>query len=173
MLQPLLRRTWAVRGQTPTVTAWDRHDRLTCITALTFTPSTGEFGQFFQVRRRNAKASDFLTFLIELKTQIKSKLIVIWDKLSAHRSIERLFHDCGFGGIEFESLPAYSPELNPVEHVWCTTKWGRLANWVAKDIDDLNDRVTKELRKQARQQSILESHFDWARLKTDCSRRRQ
>lgn len=173
MLQPLLCRTWALRGQTPIVTAWDRHDRLTCITALTLNPSTGEIGQYFKVQRHNAKASDFLSFLIELKTQIKSKLIVIWDRLSAHRRVERLFQDCGFGGIRFESLPAYSPELNPVEHVWCTTKWGRLANWVASDIEDLNNRLDIELRQQARQQSILKSHFKLADLKTDCLRRRQ
>ena len=33
MLQPLLRRTWAPQGETPLSHAWDRHDRLSVISA--------------------------------------------------------------------------------------------------------------------------------------------
>ncbi len=88
----------------------DRRDRLTCIAALTIDPHTGKLGQYFRLQKQNAKAIDFLTFLVDLKKQVKSKLIVIWDRLSAHMSIEKLFKDCGFRGITFESLPAYSPD---------------------------------------------------------------
>lgn len=164
MLQPLLRRTWAKRGCTPTLTAWDRHDRLTCIAALTVNPKTGRIGQYFKIQRHNAKTDDFLMFLFELKKQLRRPIIVIWDRLSAHRRIGRTFRELEWKGVRFEYLPAYSPELNPVEHLWTTTKWGRLSNWAAKDITSLKDRLDSELKQQATEQSILRSHFKWAGL---------
>lgn len=35
MLQPVCRRTWAPRGQTPILRQWDRRDRLSTISVLT------------------------------------------------------------------------------------------------------------------------------------------
>ena len=35
MLQPVVRRTWAPRGQTPILRQWDRRDRLSTISAIT------------------------------------------------------------------------------------------------------------------------------------------
>jgi hypothetical protein len=34
MLQPLARRSWAPRGQTPVIRCWDRRDRLSVIAAI-------------------------------------------------------------------------------------------------------------------------------------------
>ena len=103
-------------------------------------------------------------FLFELKKQLRRPIIVIWDRLSAHRRIGRAFRELEWKGVRFEYLPAYSPELNPVEHLWTTTKWGRLSNWAAKDITSLKDRLDSELKQQATEQSILRSHFKWAGL---------
>jgi len=129
MLQPLLRRTWAKRGCTPTLTAWDRHDRLTCIAALTVNPKTGRIGQYFKIQRHNAKADDFLMFLFELKKQLRRPIIVIWDRLSAHRRIGRAFRELEWKGVRFEYLPAYSPELNPVVSVhWPILEFSDLAS---------------------------------------------
>jgi hypothetical protein len=47
--------------------------------------------------------------------------------------------------IVVERLPAYAPELNPDELVWSWTKYGRLANLAAEDIDVLWDAVVDEL----------------------------
>ncbi|WP_372718919.1 transposase [Novipirellula sp.] len=66
--------------------------------------------------------------------------------------------------ITFEYLPAYCPELNPVEHVWGTTKWGSLANWPAPNIEAVHHRVDENLQLQASQQETLRGHFQWAGL---------
>ncbi|MFN7019780.1 MAG: transposase [Phycisphaerales bacterium] len=39
MLRPLVRRSWAPRGQTPILRCWDRRDRLSVIGAITVPPS--------------------------------------------------------------------------------------------------------------------------------------
>ncbi len=41
MLQPVVRRTWAPRGETPVHRSWDRHDRLSVISAITVSPRNG------------------------------------------------------------------------------------------------------------------------------------
>ena len=47
MLQPLNRRTWAPRGETPVQYAWDRRDRLSVIGALTLSPVRQRIGFYF------------------------------------------------------------------------------------------------------------------------------
>ena len=38
-------------------------------------------------------------------------------------------------------LPAYAPELNPVEQVWNHTKYKELANYLPDNLDALHDAV--------------------------------
>lgn len=51
MLQPLVRRTWAPRGQTPIQYNSDRHDRLSVISALTVAPVRQRLGVYFLIDR--------------------------------------------------------------------------------------------------------------------------
>ena len=44
-----------------------------------------------------------------------------------------------------EKFPGYAPDLNPDEGVWGWAKYGRLANLVADDTDQLWDHVLDEL----------------------------
>jgi len=48
--------------------------------------------------------------------------------------------------IEFEWLPAYAPELNPVESRWSHTKYSDLANFVPDDTPRLKRAVRKSLK---------------------------
>ncbi len=125
MLQPPMLRMLAKRVQTPVLKAWDRHDRLTAMTALTVSPKQSRIGQYLQIQRRNAKAEDCFWFIVKLRRQSKRPLIIIWDRLAGHRKAERYFHELECHRLWSECLPAYSPELNPVEHVWSTRKWSR------------------------------------------------
>lgn len=59
MLQSLMRQTWAPVGNTPVMDAWDRHDRLTAITALTLASKTVRCHLYFKLLRHNANAEDF------------------------------------------------------------------------------------------------------------------
>ena len=42
-------------------------------------------------------------------------------------------------------LPPYAPDLNPDEGVWGWTKYGRLANLAAADVDWLREYVINDL----------------------------
>ena len=93
MLQPLTRRTWAPRGQTPVMEVWVRHDRLTAISALALTPHRRRCDLYFKLLRHNAKAEDYFWFLIEVRREIGRPLVVVWDRLAAHRKAQRWFED--------------------------------------------------------------------------------
>jgi hypothetical protein len=163
-LQPLLRRTWAPRGQTGVVKAWDRHDRLTAVTALALTPGRRRVDLYFQMLDHKAKADDFLWFVVMLKREIQRPLIIVWDRRSAHRKAARWFRELDCNWVQFHYPPPYCPELNPVEHVWSTTKWGRLANWPAPDIESVANRVCDDFESQACQHHLMKGHFRSARL---------
>ena len=62
------------------------------------------------------KGPQILEFLHALGQQIRQPLLVIWDRLPAHRSsLVRDYLEALRGAIKTEQLPAYAPELNPTE----------------------------------------------------------
>lgn len=164
MLQPLVRRSWAEQGQAPVIDQWDRRDRLSAISALVLSPQRRRVNMFFQLLDHNAKAEDFAWFLEYLHQEVGRKLWVVWDNLSAHRKAEAIVeqHNCRWA--HFEHLPVYSPELNPVEHVWATAKWGRMANAPPDDTQQLYRNVNETLAAQSNETNLLKAHFRWARL---------
>ena len=164
MLQPLVRRSWAEQGQTPVLEHWHRHDRLSGITALTLSPGRRRVSMYFQLLDHNAKAEDFAWFLEYLHQEVGRKMWIVWDNLGAHRKAESVLaqHHCRWA--HFEHLPPYSPELNPVEHVWTTAKWGRMANAPPEDTQQLHDNVHETLTGQANETQLLKAHFRWAGL---------
>jgi transposase len=164
MLQPLVRRTWAEKGRTPVIDQWDRRDRVSVIAALVLSVKRRRLGMFFRLLDHNAKAEDFIWFLNDLRKELKRTLVVVWDNLGAHRRAENALTTLGCGWARFERLPSYAPELNPVEHVWTTAKWGHLANAPPADAEQLRGNVASELHSQSLEQRILRGHFHWAGL---------
>jgi transposase len=167
MLQPLVRRTWALSGQTPVLDQWDRRDRTSVITALSLSPQRARVRMHFRLLDHNAKAEDFVWFLNDLRHEAGRKLHVVWDNLGAHRKTESFLQAIGCRWAQFHRLPPYAPSLNPVEHAWCTAKWGRLANAPPKNIDALRSSVQRTLAEQSCEQRLLKAHFRWARLNLD------
>ncbi|SDZ29006.1 DDE superfamily endonuclease, partial [Saccharopolyspora shandongensis] len=62
---------------------------------------------------------------------------LIWDGLSAHRSKDmKAWLATQRHWLRVERLPAYAPELNPVEQVWGNIKTTELANLCPEHIDE-------------------------------------
>ncbi len=61
---------------------------------------------------------EVIDFLKALLRHIDRPLLIIWDRLPAHRSrLVREFVELSEGHIATEYLPPYAPELNPVEYI--------------------------------------------------------
>jgi len=57
--------------------------------------------------------------------------------------------------LTVEWLPAYSPELNPTEHVWALLKNHRLSNHGCRSAGELHGKVARHTRALAAQQDLL------------------
>lgn len=164
MLQPVRRRTWAPRGQTPIQYAWDRHDRLSAMSVITVSPVRRQLGLYFQLVPHNIHTEDVIWFLTQMHRHFRHKVIMVWDRWSVHRSAARWFQQHHPDWFDFEWLPAYAPELNPVEQCWSHTKYADLSNFIPKDVDHLHEEVTASILKQSNDKALLHSFFDHAKL---------
>jgi DDE superfamily endonuclease len=103
-------RTWAPRGQTPVLQLHFNWHQLSAIAGLTF------WNFYFKFVPGAVRGPQVVEFLKQLRAQLKRKLLIIWDGRPAHRSrLVRDYIDSTNGTLQIEQLPAYAPELNPVE----------------------------------------------------------
>ena len=76
-----------------------------------------------------------IDFLKALVRHIDRPLLIVWDRLPAHRSrLVQEFIELSEGHIATEYLPPYAPELNPVEYIWAYWKQHELPNVCPKDL---------------------------------------
>ena len=163
MLQPSRRRTWALRGQTPVQYTWDRHDRFSVITAITLAPRRKRFGLYFHMQRRNIRFDSVLEFVSVLLRRLQRGFILVLDRYNVHRKAARLLLD-KTGRVGVEWLPAYAPEINPVEQVWNRSKNVELGNFIPEDADHLGREIKKALRRQRGRSDLFLSYFKHAGL---------
>lgn len=163
-LQPVNRRTWAPRGETPVQRAWDRYDRLSVIGAVALSPTRRRISTPFQIYEDNIRTDEVVDFIIQLRRQYQRPLIICLDRWSVHRSATRQINASRVKHVDFEWLPAYAPELNPVEARWSYTKFGKLANFVPDDVKHLKRKARSTLKTQQRNHRIKQSFFKTAQL---------
>lgn len=164
MLQPVVRRTWAPRGQTPIQKSWDRHDRLSVEVALTVSPQRRRLGLYFRIHSHNIRFRQTMELLTLVHRRLRRKFILVLDRLNAHRKAVRLLLEEHPAWFEPAWLPAYAPELNPVEQVWNHSKYSHLANFIPDDIDHLECEVNDSLRRQRSSTTLLRAFFKHAGL---------
>lgn len=164
LLQPLRRRVWAERGHTPVQHAWDRHDRLTAVAALCRAPWASRIGLYYELLDHNVHSADIVRFLRLVHDHLRRPLLLVCDRLSAHRAAVRELLAGGCNWIRAEWLPGYAPELDPVESVWNQSKYGDLANWIPSDIHELHHVLDHTLREYRQDPLRLHSFFAAAQL---------
>ena len=159
--QPVVRRTWAPRGETPILTHTGGHwQRLSIAGALAFRWDGRRSRFYFQTRPGTYKDVSLIGFLRQLKRHFRGRrIILIWDGLPGHKSaLMRAYLARQRGWLTVEPLPGYAPELNPVEQVWGNLKGRELANVCARDLQALHAPLRAGCRR-LRQHSTLPFSF--------------
>jgi transposase len=135
LLSPLLRRTWSPCGRRPILLQRTRHhQKLSVIAALVVSRSRRHLRLCFRLHQDHAVDSPrVVAFLRQLGRQVRGPLIVVWDRLNAHRSKMIRAFAARQPRFQFEYLPPYAPELNPVEYGWSWLKTNPLANYAPTD----------------------------------------
>lgn len=164
LLQPLRRRVWAPRGQTPVQYAWQRHDRITSLAALTRAPWAERFGLYYDLLRHNARSDDIVRFLRQVHAHLRRPLLLVCDRLRAHCSAVRRLQEGGSRWLDVEWLPTYAPDLDPVENLWSQSKYGDLANFIPDDISELQHTLDQLFHEYQHDPKRLRSFFQAMQL---------
>jgi transposase len=165
LLQPYRQRTWAPKGCTPKqLSSAKHHRRVSVAGALALSPRQQRADWYFQLTMASFKTAEIVEFLRLLHHQLRRKIILVWDRLNAHRSAAAWYSHHHPDWFQFEWLPPYAPQLNPVESCWSHTKCHELSNHCAVDVQELEIVVRKHLRAKRRRQRLLLSFFRHANL---------
>jgi transposase len=93
------------------------------------------------------------------------KLLVVWDGLPAHRArLVSEFIAAQRGRLAVEWLPAYAPELNPVEYIWGYCKHHELPDFCPHDFAQLSYQAHRALRRMRRRPNLVRSFWQQAHL---------
>jgi hypothetical protein len=128
-LTPNVRRTWAPRGQPSTLTHtfnW----KASMAAALCYGVRGSGAQLAFHGQAGNHDTDSLIQVLGELRRFLGGeKATLLWDGLPAHRSTAmRAWLAAQRSWLVIERLPAYAPDLNPVEGLWSSLKAVELAN---------------------------------------------
>lgn len=95
-------------------------------------------------------------FLRALRRHLRGRLLVIWDGAAIHRSkpVKAVLSESR-GRLWLERLPAYAPELNPVEYLWAHLKEHQIANLLVEHGWELSLHATRALRRMRRRPPII------------------
>jgi hypothetical protein len=111
-------RTWAPKGETPTIKSTGARTRVDCISAVS---PRGKL--HFMLYETNFNAGVFIGFLKKLMHNQKKKITLIMDGHNSHTTnAVKEYVASTKGKLKIYLLPPYSPELNPDELVWNNAK---------------------------------------------------
>jgi len=152
-------RTWSPRGQTPVLQYhfdWKTPSAIAGITWWNF---------YFRLYPGALRGPQVVDFLQHLSRHLRGKLLAIWDGLPCHRSrLVREYLEQQTGRMVIEQLPAYAPELNPVEFLWGYWKNHELPNLCPQDYFVLSAHARAALRRMRRRLTLVITFWQQARL---------
>ncbi len=126
-LRPPKARTWARRGCTPVaVVSGKGSGRVSVAGMACYRP--GARSRFFyrtrihtgrKAERRSLSEADYAGLITAAHTQLHAPLILCWDNLNTHLSgVMRTMLQAHRDWLTVVQMPAYAPDLNPVEMSW-------------------------------------------------------
>jgi transposase len=159
-LLPARVKTYAPKGETPVLDEWQTRDHLSVMGGVTLA------GQICSlVRPSSLDGLHVIAFLLHLGRAIGDRLLVIWDGSPIHRRAEvQAFVAEAGGKIRLEPLPAYAPDLNPVEWLWEHLKRAELGNVSCLDLEQLHMELHLALGRVRKRRVLIRSFFEGAGL---------
>ena len=152
-------RTWAPRGQTPVLQYHFTWKVLSAVAGITW------WNFYFRLYRRTIHGAEVVDFLSHLLRHLPGKLLVVWDGLPAHRGhAVKAFIAAHQGRLAVEQLPAYAPELNPVEYIWGYWKHHELPNFCPRDFIQLSYHARRALARMRRRPTLVMAFWEQAQL---------
>ena len=119
---------------------------------------------YFRLFPGAIKSPQVVEFLRHLLRHLPDKLLNIWDGLPSHRShLVRDFVRQQRGHLWLEFLPAYAPELNPVEYLWSHWKQHELPNFCPSTFAQLSVHARRALKRMRQRPTLVMAFWQQAR----------
>jgi len=159
LMSPNVRRSWAPKGKTPILEQKTRsRTKISIMGAIATTPSFRKVSFIFRLLAgKNFGARECLAFLKQLLANLRGKVILIWDRLLAHRAVIITRFLKKQRRLTIELLPPYAPDLNPVESVWSHLKMNKMANFCPKDQGELKIKAKASVCSIRNEKDILKN----------------
>jgi transposase len=169
LLAPLVRATWALCGQTPELEQTLRHpEKLSVIGALCVSPDLRRLRLYLAFFPKDSIDGELTRFFVaDLLRHLAGLVVLVWDRLGAHRGEEMEEFLAEHPRLKVEEFPPYCPELNPVEWLWRWLKWDKLANFAPASLEVLDERAGALCVQARRDQDLLRSFIVQSELPLD------
>lgn len=106
-----------------------------------------------------------MDFLGHLLRHLPGMLLVAWGGLPVHRGrVVKEFIAAQHGRLAIEQLPAYAPQLNPVEYIWGYCKYHEVPNFCPRDFGELSYQARRALRRMRRRPPLARSFWHQEQL---------
>jgi transposase len=159
-LLPGVVKTYAPTARTPVVEEWQTRDHLSVMGGV-----TPQGKVYTLVRPRSLSGLNTIEFLLHLGRLAGDRWLVVWDGSPIHRRAEvSEFVAEARGAIVVERLPAYAPDLNPVEWLWRHLKEVELRNLACLDLEQLHLEFHLALGRVRQKPRLMRSFFEGAEL---------
>lgn len=133
--------------------------------AITLSPRRRRLGLLLRLHPDQAINQErVVEFLRQLLRHLPGPIVLLWDRLPAHRGTQVKKFLARHPRLQVEYFPAYAPEYDPVEYLWSWLKTNPLANRCAPDLDQLADDVLNGSEPLFRNQQLLRSFVHAATL---------
>jgi hypothetical protein len=170
-LIPPVRRTWSQRGHTPILRHRMAWKRASMAAALGYHPDGTRARLCFHLQQDAYDTDSLIEVLEQLKAfYAGQRVVLLWDGLSSHWSYTMRAHlDAQRAWLTVERLPAYAPELNPVEYLWANLKGrgGELANFTGDTITEVADQAQHGIQRVCDSDSLVVGFLAHTGLRLD------
>ncbi len=152
---PILGRTYGLKGKTPVVQTSGQRQHINVISAVN---ARGEFWAATYDGKLDADL--FVAFLKDFRKSQTETIFLVLDGLAVHKSkaVEQYLATVN-GRLELHPLPPYCPDLNPDEFVWSHMKNNGVSKKPLKQNESLRKRVEEDLRNLHGNEQLVRSFF--------------
>jgi transposase len=156
-LIPPVRRTWSPRGHTPVLRHRFGWKKASMAAALGYRPDATAARLCFHLQQPSYNTDTLIDVLDQLgQFYAGQRVVLIWDGLSSHWSTRmRAYVDSQRDWLQAERLPAYAPELNPVEYLWANLKDVELANLPTTTLAEVADAATQGIQRVCTSEHLI------------------
>lgn len=163
-LSPIRGTTWAEVGKPIVLRETFSRQTQTGLGFITMTPKQQRLHFRFTIFSGAVNTEDMIFFLTEIHRHYHCRVMIIFDRLSAHVAAQKYFEGTHPDWFLFEYFPVYSPELNPVEQCWQQMKNVLMSNFVAKSREEVVAKALESAQVIDSDPKLLAAFFHHAKL---------